>query len=93
MGHSVAASSSFANDPRIVTQALSLSLKHKNEYLDDHAPLLGDPASFLQAQPGTQRGGTPSSQAEAAKKQATAATKGGSQPQVPAKKKGKGLAP
>src|SRR5205085_1871156 len=100
-------SSSLTNDPRVVTQALSLSLKYKNEYLDDHAPLLGDPGSFLQTQQGAaQRGSTPGLGVDAAKKgvQAAAAAgaavvKGGSsgasqvqtQAPPPAKKKGKGL--
>lgn len=75
--------------------------------MDDHAPLLGDPASFLQSQPGSQRGSTPNSQADvAAKKQtaaaAAAAKKAGVQQQQQqqqgvaqgqAKKKGKGLGP
>jgi len=69
--------------------------------MDDHAPLLGDPASFLQSQPGSQRSTTPNSQADlAAKKQAAAAAatmkKAGVQQQQQGaaqgqtKKKGKG---
>lgn len=74
--------------------------------MDDHAPLLGDPASFLQSQsqPGSQRSTTPNSQADlAAKKQAAVAAatakKAGMQQQQQGaapgqvKKKGKGLGP
>ena len=71
-------SSSLTNDPRVVTQALSLSLKYKNEYLDDHAPLLGDPGSFLQSQQGaSQRGGTPGLSVDAPKKGVQAAAAAG----------------
>jgi len=71
--------------------------------MDDHAPLLGDPASFLQSQPVSQRSTTPNSQADlAAKKQAVVAAatakKAGMQQQqqgaAPGQvKKGKGLGP
>ncbi|KAI5849597.1 MED6 mediator sub complex component-domain-containing protein [Morchella snyderi] len=32
-------------------RALALHLKYQGEYMDDHAPLLGDPGSFLQSGP------------------------------------------
>ncbi|KAG0125806.1 MED6 mediator sub complex component-domain-containing protein [Tuber indicum] len=100
-------SSSYVNDPRLLARALDLSIKHRNEYMDDHAPLLGDPASFLQSQPSSQRSSTPNPQADvAAKKQAAAvaaaAKKAGMQQQQQqqqgvvqgqVKKKGKGLGP
>lgn len=41
--------------------AFSLSLKHQNEFMDDHAPLLGDPGSLLNTSMTSQLSGTSSS--------------------------------
>lgn len=34
-------------DGQMMQHAFQLSLKHQSEYMDDHAPLLGDPGSLL----------------------------------------------
>lgn len=44
-------------DPKLLPGALVLSLRYQDEFMDDHAPLVGDPGSFLQGQGGAGRGG------------------------------------
>lgn len=56
--------SAYLKDPNLLPRALALSIRYQDEYMDDHAPLLGDPGSFLHSAPGSQqqsqgsRGGT-----------------------------------
>ncbi|KAL7275159.1 Mediator of RNA polymerase II transcription subunit 6 [Rhizina undulata] len=64
--------SANAKDSYLLPRALSLSLKYQHEYMDDHAPVLGDPGSMLQPgasqsmQQSVSRGGStaPSSQGQ-----------------------------
>ncbi|KAH8149843.1 uncharacterized protein LAJ45_05995 [Morchella importuna] len=50
-GASASNSSVGGSSAKELPRALALHLKYQGEYMDDHAPLLGDPGSFLQSGP------------------------------------------
>ncbi|KAI5854895.1 MED6 mediator sub complex component-domain-containing protein [Tricharina praecox] len=81
---STSSSTSTQRDAKLLYNALSLSVRHHGEFMDDHAPLLGDPGSLLQPGAAIGGGGSGGGGGGAGGAAASAAIKRGGTPVPPA---------